>query len=110
MEEGKAKLLEVLKDEEFVSKLLSAKSPEDGCVLLLDKGLKVTAEDFEKIMAGVDDALPDEQVEAVAGGYSDINNQFANVGGTQINYNFNYATTTIINNVVNNNIVINVNV
>ena len=109
MEEGKAKLLELLQEEAFVDRLAAAKTPEEGCMILLEKGLKVTPEDFEKIVAGLDEELSDDQMEAVAGGFSDTNNQFINVGGTQYNYNFNYTTTTIINNVVNNNIIINVN-
>lgn len=80
---------ELIKEEDFLKALLSAKTPEDGCAMLLEKGLKIEPENFTKLMNCIEDALSDEAVEAVAGGLGNITNENVNIGGAQLNRSYN---------------------
>lgn len=115
MADAKAKLLEDLKDEYFLTQLIVAKTPEEGCALLATKGYDVTTEDFEVLVSGIDDNIPDELVEAVAGGADTWND---NWGGFQVNRTTNIshyytnlvdASTNISVKYTENNITINNN-
>ena len=80
---------ELIKEEDFLKALLSAKTPEDGCALLLEKGLKIDPENFTRLMNCIEDSLSDAAVEAVAGGLGNITNENLNVGGLQANRSYN---------------------
>ena len=100
MAKTREEFAELLKDESFVTALVTAKTTEEGMALLKEKGFEMGSEDYEKLMDGVD-TISDEEVEAVAGGTADIKNTNVNVGGIQLNKSINITTAKIIDNSTN---------
>lgn len=98
MADVKEVFLEAIKDEAFLKALVTAKTPEDGCALLLEKGLKMEPENFKKMISCIDDSLPDDQVEAVAGGLGNITNENLNIGGAQGNFSYNDTYYKLVDN------------
>lgn len=93
--------MELIKEESFLKALLTAKTPEDGCALLLEKGLKIEPENFTRLVNCLDDALSDEAVEAVAGGMGNISNDNININGAQANSSYNDTLYKKIDNSFN---------
>lgn len=98
MADVKEVFLEAIKDEAFLKALVTAKTPEDGCALLLEKGLKMEPENFKKMISCIDDSLPDDQVEAVAGGLGNVTNQNVNINGLQNNHSYNDTYYKLVDN------------
>lgn len=115
MAQNRDKFLELIQDEKNILKMVAAKTPEDGAAFLAENGVEVSAEEFTSLMSSIDDSLPDDLVEAIAGGtYTDN----WNIDGVQFNDTFNYkvvvkeltdvstnifSSTTINNLTINNN-------
>ena len=97
MAKTREEFVELLKDEAFVDALVAAKTSEEGAALLKEKGFDMTPADYEKLMDGVD-AIADADVEAVAGGTSNIKNTNVNVAGIQTNKSINMTTVKITDN------------
>lgn len=69
------KLTELMKDKEFVKKILEMETPEEVQKALAEKGVDLSIEQIEDIRKGIiarvssEEEMSDEQLEQVAGGF-----------------------------------------